>query len=188
MTLDLFGAPAFPPGFVYEPAAITPAEERQLLDQIAGLPFQEFEFHGFLGKRRVVSFGWKYDFAAGKLRRGDPIPPFLLSIRDRAAQAAGRDSAPFEQVLATEYGQGAGIGWHKDKAVFDEIVGLSLAAACTLRLRRRAGEKWERISTELQPRSVYLFSGEVRSAWEHSIPPVAQTRYSLTFRSLAAGH
>jgi alkylated DNA repair dioxygenase AlkB len=85
----------------------------------------------------------------------------------------------------TEYGPGAGIGWHRDKAVFDEVVGVSLATACTLRLRRKTGASWERRSTELLPRSVYLFSGEVRSDWEHSIPPVPQIRYSLTFRTLA---
>jgi len=30
-----------------------------------------------------------------------------------------------------------------------------------------------------------VLSGAVRSQWDHSIPPVSETRYSLTFRSLA---
>jgi len=40
-------------------------------------------------------------------------------------------------VLVTEYGSGAGIGWHRDKAVFGEVVGISLLAPCVLRFRRK---------------------------------------------------
>ena len=185
MTLDLFGGTSFPEGFVYQTEVLSPADEQVLHHEIEKLPFQEFDFHGFLGKRRVVSFGWKYDFAAATLRQADPIPDFLVAARRKAAAAVNRTPEMFEQVLVTEYSPGAGIGWHKDKAVFGEVIGMSLAASCTLRLRQKAGEKWRRISTELLARSVYLFSGEVRSAWEHNIPAVSQTRYSLTFRSLA---
>lgn len=185
MSLDLFGASPFPEGFIYKADVLTSAEETVLQGDLENLPFQEFDFHGFLGKRRVVSFGWKYDFAAATLRQSDPIPEFLRLVRHRAASAVDRNAELFEQVLVTEYGPGAGIGWHKDKAVFDEVMGVSLSTSCRLRLRRRDGEKWQRVSTELAPRSVYLFSGAVRSHWEHSIPPVSATRYSLTFRSMA---
>lgn len=99
----------------------------------------------------------------------------------------GKLPEAFTQVLVTEYGPGAGIGWHRDKAVFDEIIGISLGTACTLRLRREYSGKWQRLSVELAPRSAYLLSGAVRIEWEHSIPPVTDTRYSLTFRSLKAG-
>src|SRR5437762_6823506 len=54
--------PALPEGFKYRPDFLSPDEERDLARQIETLPFKEFEFQGFLGKRRVVSFGWKYDF------------------------------------------------------------------------------------------------------------------------------
>lgn len=185
MTLDLFGASTFPEGFVYKEAAITPREEHSLLNAIKELPFEAFDFHGFLGKRRVVSFGWKYDFAAAMLRQAEPIPEFLLPVRERATNAVDRNADIFVQALVTEYSAGAGIGWHKDKASFGEVIGVSLAAACALRLRQRVEGKWRRISTELSARSVYLFSGEVRTEWEHSIPPVSQLRYSITFRSLA---
>ena len=35
-----------------------------------------------------------------------------------------------------------------------------------------------------EPRSAYLLSGPARSVWEHSIPPVGEPRYSVTFRNL----
>jgi alkylated DNA repair dioxygenase AlkB len=186
MTLDLFSAPAYPEGFAYKAEALSIEEEHDLLLRLGELPFEEFDFHGFLSKRRVISFGWKYDFTAARLRQAEAVPDFLKTVRQRAATALERDPETFGQLLVTEYGPGAGIGWHRDKAVFGEVIGVSLAAACTLRLRRPAGEKWQRASIELAPRSVYLLSGEVRSDWEHSIPPVAETRYSLTFRTLGS--
>jgi len=33
-------------------------------------------------------------------------------------------------------------------------------------------------------RSAYLLRGPVRRDWEHSIPPLDQLRYSVTFRSV----
>lgn len=46
-------------------------EEQELVERIRDRPLREFEFHGFTGKRRVISFGWHYDFAerALQLRR-----------------------------------------------------------------------------------------------------------------------
>ncbi|HJU72234.1 MAG TPA: alpha-ketoglutarate-dependent dioxygenase AlkB [Gemmatimonadaceae bacterium] len=183
--LQLFGAtPTLPPGFKYSPD-IMPAEyERELLQKIKELPFKEFEFHGFLGKRRTVSFGWKYDFGKRTLHKAADIPGFLLELRQVAAEFAGMASSELQQVLVLEYGAGAGIGWHKDKAVFGEVIGISLLAPAQFRLRRKAGDTWDRVSLTIEPRSAYLLSGEVRTEWEHSIPPVDALRYSVTFRNL----
>ena len=41
------------------------------------LPFKEFEFHGFTGKRRTVSFGWRYDFNGGGLSKTEDMPDVL---------------------------------------------------------------------------------------------------------------
>jgi alkylated DNA repair dioxygenase AlkB len=148
------------------------------------LPFRDFEFHGYTGRRRVVSFGWHYDFGARLLRKADDLPDFLLALRPAAAAFAGLEPAALQHVLVTEYGPGAAIGWHRDKAVFGEVVGISLLAACTFRLRRAVGERWERASLVAEPRSAYLLSGAARTEWEHSIPPVDALRYSITFRNL----
>lgn len=183
---DLFAdpSPAVPPGLRYEPALLGPAEAAELTARIAVLPFQAFEFHGYTGRRRVVSFGWKYDFTTERVRPIDPIPGFLFPLRERASALAGLEPAALEQALVTEYSPGAAIGWHRDKAVFDEVVGVSLGAPCTMRFRRRLGPGWERHSLVLAPGSAYLIAGEARSGWEHSIPPVEALRYSVTFRSM----
>jgi alkylated DNA repair dioxygenase AlkB len=173
-----------PEGFRYEADLLSRDEERTLLEQVRTLPFREFEFHGHLGKRRTVSYGWRYDFAAEALREAEPMPAFLLPLRERAAAFAGIAAERLQQVLVTEYDAGAGIGWHRDKAVFGDVVGISLLAPCTFRLRRKMGASWERVSLEAEPRSAYLLRGPSRTEWEHSIPPVGALRYSITFRNL----
>ena len=189
--------PSLPTGFAYRRDLVSPDEESALVARFAALPFRTFEFQGFLGKRRVVSYGWRYDFNVMKIERTDDIPDFLLELRERAAGFAGLAPTALQQVLLTEYAPGAGIGWHKDRSVFGEVVGISLLSPCLFRLRRKAGaakagagragvEKagaWERAALTLGPRSAYLLSGPARAEWEHSIPPVASLRYSVTFRN-----
>jgi alkylated DNA repair dioxygenase AlkB len=183
--LSLLGAaPTLPDGFKYEPSLVSPAEEKALLSRVTELAFKNFEFHGYVGKRRVVSYGWKYDFNERLLRDAEEIPPFLASLRERAAAFAGMEPTQLQQVLVTEYQPGAAIGWHRDKAVFGEVIGISLLSACTFRLRRKVGTTWERASITAEPRSAYLLSGAARMEWEHSIPAVDALRYSITFRSM----
>ena len=114
------------------------------------------------------------------------MPAFLLDLREIAAEFADMKAAELQQVLVTEYAAGAGIGWHKDKAVFGQVVGISLLSPCTFRLRRKKGEGWERVSIVAEPRSAYLLSGPSRTEWEHSIPGVESLRYSITFRTVSA--
>jgi alkylated DNA repair dioxygenase AlkB len=184
MQPDLFSATSLPPGLQYRPDLLSAREEQALLNELRALPFKEFEFHGFVGKRRVVSFGWRYDFNGGGLTKTDDMPGFLLPLRERAAVFAGMSPENLQQVLLIEYGPGAAIGWHKDRSVFGEVIGISLLSGCTFRFRRKASRGWERASLHLEPRSVYLLQGPARSEWEHSIPPVETLRYSITFRNI----
>ena len=177
---------SLPEGFEYRPGLVTPEEQAELIERFQALDFKPFEFHGYFGNRRVVSFGWHYDFAASQVRRVGELPDFLMPFRDRAAAFAGIDPAAFEHALVTEYSPGAGIGWHRDRPVFDDVIGISLGAPCRFRLRRKQAASWQRAALTLEPRSAYLLRGPVRREWEHSIPPVEHLRYSVTFRSVKA--
>lgn len=172
-----------PPGLVTRDEFVSEAEERALLEYFESLPFQPFAFQGWLGKRETVSFGWRYDFSESRLQTAPPIPDFLLPLRARAADLAGIRAEALEQALIIRYDAGAGIGWHRDRPVFDQVVGISLLSACVLRFRRREGDGFRRFSLDAAPRSAYLLSGEIRSQWEHSIAPVDVRRFSVTFRS-----
>jgi alkylated DNA repair dioxygenase AlkB len=182
---DLFANPdKGPQGFRYAIELITESEERSLVEAFQSLPFKEFEFQGFIGKRRVVSFGWRYDFNGGGFQRIEPMPDFLLPLRDKAAAFADIAPIALEHALLTEYRPGTAIGWHKDRSVFDDVIGVSLVSPCTFRFRRRRENAWERHSLAAEPRSVYLLRGPSRTEWEHSIPAVGALRYSVTFRTL----
>lgn len=174
----------FPAGFRHFDGLITPEEEVDLLARVSELPFRDFEFHGYRGRRRVACFGLHYDSGVRQLRKADDIPPFLLGLRSAAAEFAQLESKALQHVLVTEYGAGAGIGWHRDKDVYGLVVGISLLSPCVFRLRRRVGERWERVSLIAEPRSAYLLAGPVRDEWEHSIPAVNALRYSITFRNV----
>jgi alkylated DNA repair dioxygenase AlkB len=182
--MTLLHDPLFPEGFEYKDELLSSDQERALVERFAELRFREFEFRGFLGKRRIVSFGWRYDFNMRQLQKAEEIPGFLLELRATTAGFAHLDRDELQQVLVTEYAPGAGIGWHRDRPEFKDIVGVSLLSPCLFRLRRKRGNGWKRASIELQPRSAYLLSESARTDWQHSIPPVDKFRYSVTFRSL----
>jgi alkylated DNA repair dioxygenase AlkB len=184
--LTLFTTPSvsLPEGFSYCPRVISADDESRLLAEIEPLPFKEFQFQGFEGKRRVVSFGWRYDHNEHKALPADPIPSFLRDVCRKIQAASGFELPELEQVLVTEYAPGAPIGWHKDRPVFGNVMGLSLASPCTFRLRKSEGDgKWQRVSLRLEPRSAYLLADAARWNWEHSIPPADALRYSITFRN-----
>jgi alkylated DNA repair protein (DNA oxidative demethylase) len=189
---DLFGAAspsALPPGLAYAEAVIDAGEEAALLvglDEVAVAPFR---FQGWTGKRQTASFGWRYDFDDASFARADPLPDFLLPLRDRAARFAGLVPGDLVHALVVRYDPGAGIGWHRDRPLFEHVVGISLAAPATLRLRRRRPDGFDRAAVPLAPRSIYHLSGEARHDWEHSITAMEVLRWSVTFRSLSdKGH
>jgi len=175
-----------PQGLGYVEAFVTPALERELIGRVSSLPLLPFQFGAFEGKRRVASFGFRYDYTLQRLQAAEPSPGWLLPLIERV-EAHGGPSTQIAQVLCTEYDVGVGIGWHRDKPHFDRIFGLSLGSPCKFRFRRAIGEKWQRHTLEAAPRSLYMMADESRRIWEHSIPAVEAQRYSITFRTMADG-
>jgi alkylated DNA repair dioxygenase AlkB len=173
-------------GLRYVEEVISKAEERSLLERLSRLELAAFRFHGWLGNRKTQSFGWRYDFEDASFTPSEPIPDWLQPVRERAASFAGLQPEAFVHVLLAHYDPGAGIGWHRDRDVFEKVVGISLNTPATLRFRQRTGSGFKRAHLEVEPRSAYLLSGEARHDWEHSISPGQSLRYSITFRSLSA--
>lgn len=172
-------------GLKYEDALIGEAEERELLRRLTELDLAPFRFHGWLGNRRTQSFGWRYDFDDASFTPTEPIRDWLQPLREKAAQFAGVEAGDFVHVLLARYDPGAGIGWHRDRDVFEQVVGISLNTPATLRFRQRTPGGFRRASLEVEPRSAYLLSGEARWEWEHSIAPGDQLRFSITFRTMS---
>jgi alkylated DNA repair dioxygenase AlkB len=181
---DLFETPKIP-GLSYRDDLLSRDEELRLIAGIDASALEPFRFQGWLGKRLTSSFGWRYDFDDARFGPTDPMPDWLLPIRDRAAAFAGLDPASLAQALLIRYDPGAGIGWHRDRPVFDHVVGISLGVSAPLRFRRRKAGGFDRVTVPLAPRSIYHLHGEARYQWEHSIAEMEETRWSITFRTLA---
>ncbi|MEP6869766.1 MAG: alpha-ketoglutarate-dependent dioxygenase AlkB, partial [Novosphingobium sp.] len=172
---DLFGEPLLA-GFAYAPSFLTVPEEAELLAHIDAETLAPFRFHGWLGKRLTTSLGWTYDFDSGQFATAPSIPEWLHPIRERAEGFAGLREGDLVQALLTRYDPGAGIGWHRDRSVFADVVGISLGAPAPIRFRRRSARGFERVSHGLLPRSIYHLSGPARHEWEHSIAPIEAPR------------
>ena len=181
---ELFAGTPAVPGLVLVEDAIPPALEAELAARIDSAPLKPFQFGQWQGKRLTANYGSAYDYQRGQVSEAPPLPEWLLDLRARLAPLFGRRPVDFVQGLLIRYDPGAGIGWHRDRPQYGEVMGLSLSAPATLRLRRRAGGGFERRHIEIAPRSLYLLSGEVRAGWQHSIAPQDVTRRSITFRTL----
>jgi alkylated DNA repair dioxygenase AlkB len=175
-----------PQGLVYEPGFIAAEEEAALIVEIARLPLREAQYKGFTAKRRIASFGSRYDFSANQLLSAAPIPEFLLPSRQKLAAWLGLVPGHFVDALVAEYRPGTSLGWHRDVPDFELVAGISLGAACRMRFRPYPPEKGARqqtLSIELEPRSAYVLRDAVRWRWQHSIAATPGLRYSITFRT-----
>lgn len=176
---------AAPSGFRYLAGFSDPQEQQRLTEAIEGLAFEPVVLRGVTARREVAHFGARYRFEGGALARAPPLPPFLAEVCARAAAAARFPADATIEALVTRYPPGAGIGWHRDAPPFGpSLAGLSLAGACELRLRLAVPEGYQVYKSALAPGSLYVISGTARFRWQHTIPPVARLRYSITFRTV----
>jgi hypothetical protein len=138
---------ADPQGLRYRPDFGSTDEENDLIGHVRALRLAPFQIGAYEGKRRVISFGLR-------LEQADDFPEWIAPLIARIEAFADPDPTAIRQLLCTEYDDGAGIGWHRDKSLFGQIFGLSLASSCKLRFRRKTGANWDRFTLEVQPRSL----------------------------------
>jgi alkylated DNA repair dioxygenase AlkB len=183
---DLFAATA-PDGFVYAADFLSHTEEAALLLAFRKLPFEEARYKEWTARRRVVSYGGRYDFGANELEPAPSIPGFLDDLRGRIAEWSGMSAERFTHAAVAEYRPGTPLGWHRDVPQFEIVVGVSLAGKARMRFRHYPHVKGSRAPTldvELAPRSIYVLRGAARWDWQHAIAPTAELRHSITFRTL----
>jgi alkylated DNA repair dioxygenase AlkB len=185
---DLFdpAAPELPPGMRYEREFLGAREEQSLVQFAASLPLQEMNYKGYTARRRVVSFGGRYDFRANRLEAAAPLASELEPLRARVAAWAGVAPEAFTQVLVAEYRPGTPLGWHRDVPDFEDIVGISLLGEGVMRFRpypAQAPQRRDELKVVVEPRSIYLLRGTARWGWQHSVAPASELRYSITLRT-----
>ena len=185
----LFDAPlSFPNGFVYRPDFLTPREEERFVAEFESLPFEDATYQEYTARRRIINFGWGFEFDQDQPRSGPPLPTFLLPLQKKVAKWLDVPVARVVEALVTEYQPGTPIGWHRDRDIFESVVGVSLSGWCDMQLRPlQAASPAKPLTVSLEPRSAYLMQGESRWQWQHHIPPTKTLRYSITFRTLPKG-
>lgn len=183
MAVHLAKPSELPEGLSYRAEFLSREEEQELLRRMGELPFQPFEFQGYTAKRRIVEYGFEYDFSSRQASAAMPIPEFLQALSGRVAAWAGLPGKAIREAVVTEYPPGAPIGWHRDVPQFEVVLGISLASACRMRFRPYAGNG-DAVFLMLEPRSIYAMRGAARWEYQHSIPAVKELRYSITFRTL----
>jgi alkylated DNA repair dioxygenase AlkB len=179
----LFPIDNLPEGLLYQPDFLSEAEEAALVHIFRELPFQAFDFHGYIAKRRVLEFGFEYGFTTRTATPTQSFPEFISSVRERAARFAGLSAADLMEGMVTEYSPGAPIGWHRDAPQFGTVIGISLASTSRMRFKPYKAEG-QPVGLTLEPRSIYLMRGPARWKFQHSIAPVKELRYSITLRTL----
>jgi alkylated DNA repair dioxygenase AlkB len=176
----------FPAGFHYEPEFLSVQQEKDLLEAIGSLPLQEAVYRDWKAKRRIVSYGGRYDFTHRELGEAPPIPEFLHPLREQIARWAGVMPSLIHHAVIAEYRPGTQLGWHRDVPNFERVMGVSLGGRARMRLRPYPPKRGARaaLALQLEPRSAYSFTGPARWAWQHAISPTKELRYSITFRTL----
>ncbi len=184
--LILFDTPrSLPNGLVYKPDFLTRDEEEILLAYIGNLPLFHAPYREYTANRRIMNFGWSFDFRKNRLVPGPELPTFLKPVQYKIAKWLGIEKRRVAEALITEYSKGTQLGWHVDNESFETIVGISLGSWSRIRFRPlRSRNKNDIITLELEPRSAYIMQGQVRWEWQHSVMPVPDLRYSITFRTL----
>lgn len=176
------------PGLAYQGGFLSPEEEAHWIGQIEALPLEAMRYKSHTAKRRVLSFGGRYDFDEGRLLPTGELPEAFWPLRRKVADWAGLSERALVHVLFAEYSVGTPLGWHRDVPEFKDILGVSLAGEAVMRFKPfppTAPHRSHVLKLVLPPRSVYRLSGAARWEWQHSLPAAPSLRYSVTFRTKA---
>jgi alkylated DNA repair dioxygenase AlkB len=170
---SLFESAPLPQGMRFQPALISETAEVELLRAIAALPFAHAQHREWTARRRIMVY-----------EGAESLPSFLLPLRETLAEWCDVAPEDFAQALINEYQPGVPLGWHRDAPGYELVLGVSLAGPARMRLRPAPDAHGRaHCHLELPGRSAYLLSGAARWEWQHAISPVAQLRYSVTFRT-----
>ena len=190
---------AAPIGLEYHPDFLAGSDEERLLAQI-----DNSEWLSDLS-RRVMHFGYKYDYTSRSLdeaARIGPLPEWLAQLSHKVREAASEDAKqlldahqPFEQAIINEYEPKQGIAPHIDRDCFGPVVAtVSLGSAVDMDFCRDFTAN--KFTHRLEPRSLVLLYGDARYKWQHGIAKrkfdtwngqriERKRRVSITFRTIA---
>ena len=190
---------AVPIGLEYHSDFLAASDENSLLTRIDS-PVWLTDL-----SRRVMHFGFKYDYTSRSLDETayiGPLPEWLAQLSHMVREAASEEAKrlldphqPFEQAIINEYEPKQGIAPHIDRDCFGPVVAtVSLGSAVDMDFCCEfTGDEY---TQRLEPRSLVLLYGDARYKWQHGIVKrkfdtwngrriERKRRVSITFRTIA---
>lgn len=151
---------------------IIPADTEDSMTVLIGFELQKVRHIAGSDRNRILRYGWDYEHP--KIWRG-ALPPWTL-FPDLERLLGFRP----DNLTINEYLEGDGIRPHIDSEAFGDVGILSLGDEAEMRFTKD-GEMPE--SWLLEPRSLFVMSGERRHKWKHeTLPLEGDCRYSLVYR------
>lgn len=199
-----------PDGLRLQEGFLSREEEAHLLTVVASLPLEAARYKQYTARRQVISYGGSFDYDTNRLEPSQPLIDTLHPLRDRVAEWAGVAPESLVHTLVAAYAPGTPLGWHRDVPQFEQVFGVSLGGPATLRFRpyphdaqiaadsrdpRDPRDEWDPqvapvaqrkqdiLRLQVEPRAIYAITGVARWDWQHSVAPVDQMRWSITFRT-----
>ncbi|XP_078484682.1 tRNA (carboxymethyluridine(34)-5-O)-methyltransferase alkbh8-like [Ciona intestinalis] len=152
-----------------------------------------------LKHRTVLHYGYKFRYGTNDVDINNPIseglPNYIENLLDRIMATGYLPSRP-DQLTINMYEPGDGIPPHTDNTrSFDGVLStVSLGSHTVMNFSKEGAE---RIDVCVEPRTLFLFTGESRYEWRHGIQQrkfdildqgekitTRTIRYSLTFRTV----
>lgn len=188
---DLAPSPgALPDGLAYQAGFLSESEEAALIDLVKQLPLLEARYKSYTARRKVVSYGGRFDYDTHELLPSSELIAELHPLRAKVAAWAGVAPEALSHTLVAQYAPGTPLGWHRDVPNFEDVFGVSLGSPAVLRFRPYPPENPKRedvVKMTVEPRSVYALRGTARWGRQHSVAPVDALRWSITFRTARRG-
>ncbi len=145
--------------------------------------------------RKVLHYGWRYNYTSGTREKAPSFPPVLNALRNILKiwedGPKGFDLLNLDQCIVNRYLPGQGIGAHIDSSSYGDVIACFTFGGGREMEFTRGTEKYRLYTTK---NSLYVMSGEARGEWKHQMRPrksdtVGGTRvsriecFSVTFRS-----
>lgn len=181
-------------GLLYYKKIISKSFSEELIDFLLGCPDWKNINKNNPKSRRVIHYGYEYDFKKGYIhKKTTDMPPIILELRNMIS-LCGINDTHFNQCIINEYTAGQGISSHIDNPKYgDTICCFSIGSTAMLNMKRELADGNEEHEIFIKPRSLYIMTKDARYKYKHGIPGrkydthktktyERTTRYSITFR------
>lgn len=155
------------PGLFYFPK-IVPVALSKRVEEFLSSPVNEwFPVGKTENSRKVLQYGFYYDYTSGSTKRtAPPFPDLIKELRDVVDMADIVDSIRLNQCIINAYKPGQGISAHTDSLQYGSYV-CCFTFGSGAEMEFCDGEEIIKLYTE--PNSLYIMKDDARYRWKHEM-------------------